>query len=498
MIGTFDLQLTLLSLLVGFITFYITLNVAEMLKERNVRTQNYWLWLISGSLVVGSGLWAMHFIGMEAYQLPFIPEYDPFLNFISRIIIIATSCFILFWSSFSSLTVLKALIGAIPVTIGVLIMHYLNIASMRHIEASYNPLRFVVTSLLCFTTSAFALWSLSRSVYYHWSLLLNFFVSSAAAIAMTATRYFMMFAVTITLETFTAVSGVHFHHEELHPFYLVLSSAVIMVLFLGIAKRNEKHLADLNKAHDELLFKSEALKIALDKAERASHTKSEFLANMSHEIRTPLNVIVGSASLLDAMDLSDKARRCSDRITIACRALFDVILEILNFTKIESGEIAPLKSPTDIKVLAEESIKKYTPYAQPKKIRIYLDNHLPPNFMIATDPVWVQQVLDNLITNAIKFSERGDVRVKFFTIEREGEQKLLRCEVADQGIGIDRDEFNLVFNKFFQSKTALSKNLKGVGLGLAVCKKAIDLLNGKIGFESEPGKGSTFWFELPL
>ena len=491
MTGTYDLQLTLLSLIVGIITFYITLNVAEMLKERNIWTQSYWAWLISGSLVIGSGLWAMHFLGMEAYKLPILPDYDPFLNFISRAIIIATSFFFLFWATFSPLSILKAFAGAIPVTAGVLIMHHLNLASILHTNTSYNPMYFGLSSLLCFLTSASALWILSRSIYRDWSLLMNFFATVAIAVAMTATRYLMMIGETVNIDPQMTSSAVHEHHEELHPFYLVLSSSVIMLLFLWITKRNEKHLADLDKSHKELKF-------ALDRAEKASQAKSEFLANMSHQIRTPLNVIVGSASLLDALDLNEKARRCSDRITTASRALFDIILEILNFTKIDSGEIAPLKSITDFRALVENSIKKYQASAEAKKIRLRADHRLPPNFTIATDPGWIEQVLDNFIGNAIKYSERGEISITNYIKEGNNQGKVLRCEVADQGIGIEKNEFSQVFNKFYQSKVALAKNIKGVGLGLAVCKKAIELQNGKIGFESDPGKGSTFWFELPL
>ena len=254
-------------------------------------------------------------------------------------------------------------------------------------------------------------------------------------------------------------------------------------------------MADLalsfNHMADEVQTSFGRLEEARIAAEEANRMKSEFLANMSHELRTPLNGILGFAELLE-MELEDPAQRdYAQTIKNSGEHLLTLVTDVLDLAKIEAGRMEFNLAPVDLPTLLQEVVAMQRGHAQQKNIFIDLQtNALPPG--VLADVVRLRQVLLNLTSNALKFTEQGGVVVR---AHREGEQ--VRIEVQDSGIGIDPAEQTLIFEKFRQSDASITRHHQGTGLGLTLAKELVEHMGGHIGVISTPGEGSTFYVLLP-
>lgn len=226
---------------------------------------------------------------------------------------------------------------------------------------------------------------------------------------------------------------------------------------------------------------------ARNKAEESNRLKSAFLANMSHEIRTPLNAIVGFSSLLNATEDDEEREEYIKIIESNNDLLLQLISNILDLSKIESGIMELEESPVDVNSLIEELTKTLSLRAEAKGLTIEFKDRLP-ECTIRTDQNRLNQVLINLITNAIKFTEKGGITVGYSLQE----DNSLRFYVTDTGMGIAPDNQAGVFTRFVK----LNSFIQGSGLGLPICKNIIERMGGQIGLKSEPGKGSTFWFTI--
>ena len=229
-------------------------------------------------------------------------------------------------------------------------------------------------------------------------------------------------------------------------------------------------------------------------AEAATQAKSEFLANMSHEIRTPLTGILGFAGLLEALaDLSPDARTCATRIATASRALLAVVNDILDFSKIEAGQVELDPQPLDPAAFVVETVELVALQAEAKRLTLATVIETPLPRWVAADGPRLRQVLLNLLTNAVKFTEAGGVTVG---VGYEAGGGRLRIRVTDTGIGIDAAGQARLFQRFSQADGSISRQYGGAGLGLAICKSLTGLMGGEIGVESEAGRGSTFCFTI--
>lgn len=249
----------------------------------------------------------------------------------------------------------------------------------------------------------------------------------------------------------------------------------------------------VNKALQESVEKAH---IYADQAVAANKVKSEFLANMSHEIRTPMNAIIGFSDLLSKANLSDDHMEYIKIIQQSSENLLALINDILDFSKIEAGKLSIRIEPTDPRELLDEIKNLFTHISDDKNIdfQIFSDN-IPP--LIGTDPVRLRQCLMNLISNAIKFTEKGHVHVHA-TVETHQEESCLRFEIEDTGIGIAPEQQERIFESFAQAESHTTFKYGGTGLGLAITKKLVNLLDGRIELLSEYGKGSRFSIYLPL
>jgi signal transduction histidine kinase len=232
---------------------------------------------------------------------------------------------------------------------------------------------------------------------------------------------------------------------------------------------------------------------ARERAEAANRAKSLFLANMSHEIRTPLNGVIGAISLLERTPLDEKQQRHVHRLRLSSQLLLGLINDILDYSKMESKELAIEKTGFDLHQLMEDVGQMLEPLAQEKQLRFSIE--IAPNIPkeVLGDPTRLRQILMNLIGNAIKFTERGSVHV---TMHPQAQN--IRFEIRDTGIGIPQEKQSQLFQKFFQGNNSTTRRYGGTGLGLAICKQLVELMQGTIGVDSTEGEGSTFWFTLPL
>ncbi len=269
----------------------------------------------------------------------------------------------------------------------------------------------------------------------------------------------------------------------------------IVVPFPGPDGKPERYLS-IQVPITELKEAEKELKAATEAAEAAGRAKADFLANMSHEIRTPMNAVIGMVQLLRGTELTPKQKEFAD---IACQAgdsLVGLINDILDFSKIEAGKLKIESMEFDPRATVHSVIEMLSGQAHAKDLLISAEiSHDVPERLVG-DPLRLRQVLINLVSNAIKFSDKGGVRVTVTRPDETASQARLQFEIQDTGIGMNPETQAKLFQAFSQGDTSVTRKYGGTGLGLAISRQLVGLMGGKIGVRSQPGQGSTFWFAV--
>jgi signal transduction histidine kinase/CheY-like chemotaxis protein/HPt (histidine-containing phosphotransfer) domain-containing protein len=321
-------------------------------------------------------------------------------------------------------------------------------------------------------------------------LLIHIGMHSLAADRLTQILYISPLPISVALRFFTGQQDFFFLFGVMALFYLI-----VMIAMGG--KVHSSLLATLQlQFHNKQLISN--LEKAMKEAEEASRAKSEFLAAMSHEIRTPLNGVLGVGDLLLKSPLSDKQRKLARIIRESGKSLLYILNDILDISKIEAGKLEFDNINFNLEELLDATRDLFSGKARKKGL--VLENHIDPGIpqVLYGDPIRLRQVFSNLIGNAIKFTEHGVITVHTQAVEQDDSSVSLKFLVEDSGIGLSQEQQQLIFDSFVQADSSTTRDYGGTGLGLTICSQLVQLMGGKIGVESEVGKGALFWFTLKL
>lgn len=264
------------------------------------------------------------------------------------------------------------------------------------------------------------------------------------------------------------------------------------------ALRDEQLLGELQRELERHAQLEQELRLAKQAAESAVLAKGEFLATMSHEIRTPLNGIVPMLDLLMHARLAPDHAELVRTAYLSSQQMLRIVDDILDYSKLEADKLELETTAFNLRELLEGVMQLMERPAQSKGLRLHMQIDPGVRLPVRGDPVRLRQVLGNLVSNAVKFTERGSVTVSLRKLGETPSQHQLRFEVRDTGIGISQAAQSRLFQAFSQADASTTRLYGGTGLGLAISKRIVDLMGGRIGVESEPGHGATFWFEIPL
>ncbi len=291
------------------------------------------------------------------------------------------------------------------------------------------------------------------------------------------------------------VHGADVEHFEVRLLPLNWGEAIAVVRSITEQKQTKLRLEDYA---EELRLKNQELEEALQKAQEATRLKSRFLANMSHEIRTPMNGVLGMTEFLLSTPLNEEQREYAESLKSSANSLLTILDDILDISKIEAGKLQIESIPFDLGALVEEVAGVYALRARGKGLEFVCHENTDLDFLAVGDPGRIRQVLNNLLSNALKFTDSGKIELTAGVIGAGEQRVVVRFQVDDTGIGIAREHQQRLFQNFVQGDDSMTRRYGGTGLGLAISKQLVELMGGRIGFQSEPGQGSSFWFTVPL
>jgi signal transduction histidine kinase/CheY-like chemotaxis protein len=499
-LGHYEPTLVVVSVLVAIYASYTALSLAERVRHSHGRAT--WWWMAGGAFAMGSGIWAMHFIGMQAFRLPFPVGYDGTMTFVSWLLPVLASTLAMSLISRPAPEPSHFAISAVLMGMGINAMHYTGMAAMRMRPGiEYDPLLFAASVAIAIAASAGALWIAfhlrDRHLHGRLAQVVAAVVMGGAIVGMHYTgmeaAHFQPNA--ICLEADVGISQDLLAGMVTVTALLLLTIATLVAVYDSRLEDRSRILAAslATAAERQTMFLHEQK--ARVEAERLSEMKDEFLSTLSHELRTPLNAMLGWAQLLMDGGKDDKMlRRGLETIERNARAQSQLIEDMLDMSRLIAGKIrieVDRTWPSDFIAAAVETVR---PGAIAKGVRLetQIESHAGP---LAADAGRLQQVMTNLLSNAIKFTPGGGlVRI---SSKRQGEAIVI--EVADTGIGIRPEFLPFVFDRFRQADASSTRRHGGLGLGLSIAQQLVELQGGQLTAASAgENRGATFTLTMPL
>jgi two-component system sensor histidine kinase/response regulator len=502
LIGYYNIPFVVLSVVIAVFAAYAALALAGRMTPATGAVR--YAWLGGGALAMGTGIWAMHYIGMEAFRLPVPVRFDWPTVLLSMVAAVLASAVALFVVSQKTLTVTATVVGSILMGSGIATMHYIGMDAMRLPAMCVYSYRLVALSVVLGIVISFVAIRLTfavraQSSIWSWrksrnALIMGLAIPVVHYVGMAAVRFIPAPLAGFELRHAVSVSNLGNASIALGTFLvlgLVFVTATIDRLF-------SLHASE-QKLSEQRLHLKEEISAEREKtiaAVAGNQAKSEFLANMSHEIRTPLNGILGMTELTLDSDLTAEQRDQLETVRFSANALLSVINDILDFSKIEAGKVELEAIEFDVRDCVEGTLKALAMRAEEKGLELVCDVAPGVPEMAVGDPGRLRQILLNLIGNATKFTAKGEVGLSVQLELVEQKALLLHFIVSDTGVGIPPDKLQVIFESFSQVDSSTTRQYGGTGLGLTISRRLVEIMGGRIWVESELGAGSSFHFTL--
>ena len=506
--GYYEPLLVFVSILVAILASYTALSLAMRVRQAQGRAPYFWI--AGGALAMGSGIWAMHFIGMLAFRLPMPVGYDPLITFASWLLPVVASSLALWHVRHRAFRRRQLAWSAVLMGAGINAMHYTGMAGMRMDPAiSYTPWLFALSVAIAIGASALALQlglrlhddgqergRTRRAVQLAASVIMGGAIAGMHYTGMAAAHFE---AGSVCRAALGGVDQDHLAALVTVATVALLSIALLATIFDARLEARNRTIAESLQAaaeRQQLYLDEQRARV---EAENVSRMKDEFLATLSHELRTPLNAMLGwSQLLLQGHRDGAMLRRGLETIERNARAQSQLIEDMLDMSRLLAGKVRIDAAPIQPQDFVNAALETARPAALARSIGLNasIDHRAGP---VRGDLARMQQVMSNLISNAIKFTEPGGVVTVTLRLDGEGDERAVAIDVADTGAGIAPEFLPYVFDRFRQADSSSARRHGGLGLGLAIARQLVELQGGAISVASRgEGQGATFTLHLPL